>query len=177
MIATNRVGIVFKCSPTVSYLHFESALRVFWITHTQTRKKRNIKLTTTPYKHRPPKRPKKGHIGRTGPGASIIIGGAGCGHQFGNKQTIICCRARFRDNHHHKSCLQLWTQSLAILSLIGERLLKVFWLKVFLAALAALYLTLVSEWLTQWLTATLEFQHKEWLSRLQTLQTFDRSEK
>ena len=131
MIATNRVGIVFKCSPTVSYLHFESALRVFWISHTQTRKKRNIKLTTTPYKHRPPKRPKKGHIGRTGPGASIIIGGAGCGHQFGNKQTIICCRARFRDNHHHKSCLQLWTQSLAILSLIGERLLKVFWLKVF----------------------------------------------
>ena len=115
-----------------------SFLFAFWkclesfLNYTYTDKKeRNIKLTTTPYKHRPPKRPKKGHIGRTGPGASIIIGGAGCGHQFGNKQTIICCRARFRDNHHHKSCLQLWTQSLAILSLIGERLLKVFWLKVF----------------------------------------------
>ena len=39
----------------------------------------------------------------------------------------------------------------------------------FLAALAALYLTLVSEWVT----ATLEFKHKEGLLRLKTLQTFD----
>ena len=49
----------------------------------------------------------------------------------------------------------------------------------FLAALAALYLTLVtdslSHWLTQSLTATLEFWHKEWLLRLETLQTFDQS--
>ena len=45
---------------------------------------------------------------------------------------------------------------------------------IFLAALAALYLTLVSHWLTDSLTATLEFRHKEWLLRLQTLQTFDR---
>ena len=46
--------------------------------------------------------------------------------------------------------------------------------KLFLAALAALYLTLVSDslsdWLTEWLTdATLEFWHKEWLLRLETL--------
>ena len=42
----------------------------------------------------------------------------------------------------------------------------------YLAALAALYLTFVSEWVSQSLTATLEFRHKEWLSRLQTPQTF-----
>ena len=42
----------------------------------------------------------------------------------------------------------------------------------FLAALAALYLTLVSHWVT----ATLEFRHKEWLLRLETLQTFDQSD-
>ena len=30
--------------------------------------------------------------------------------------------------------------------------------------------------LTHWLTATLEFRHKEWLSRLQILQTFDQSD-
>ena len=43
----------------------------------------------------------------------------------------------------------------------------------FLAALAALYLTLVSDWLTDSLTATLEFWHKEWLLTLETLETFD----
>ena len=42
-------------------------------------------------------------------------------------------------------------------------------ISIFLAALAALYLTLVS----QWVTATLEFCHKKWLLRLETLQTFD----
>ena len=42
----------------------------------------------------------------------------------------------------------------------------------FLAALAALYLTLVS----QWVSATLEFWHKEWLLTLETLQTFGRSD-
>ena len=43
----------------------------------------------------------------------------------------------------------------------------------FLSALAALYLTLVSGWLTDWLTATLEFWHKEWILRLETFETFD----
>ena len=43
----------------------------------------------------------------------------------------------------------------------------------FLAALAALYLTLVSDSLTESVGATLEFWHKEWLLRLETLQTFD----
>ena len=43
----------------------------------------------------------------------------------------------------------------------------------FLAALAALYLTLVTEWVSESVTATLEFRHKEWLLRLETLQTFD----
>ena len=43
----------------------------------------------------------------------------------------------------------------------------------FLAALAALYLTLVSQWVGEWLTATFEFRHKEWLLTLETLQTFD----
>ena len=47
-----------------------------------------------------------------------------------------------------------------------------FW---FLAALAALYLTLISQSVSQWLSATLEFWHKEWLLRLQTFQTFDQS--
>ena len=47
----------------------------------------------------------------------------------------------------------------------------------FLAALAVLYLTLVSGWVTHWLTATLEFWHKEWLLRLGTLETFDKSDK
>ena len=42
----------------------------------------------------------------------------------------------------------------------------------FLAALAALYLTLV----TQSLTATLEFWHKEWLLRLEALRTYDQSD-
>ena len=42
----------------------------------------------------------------------------------------------------------------------------------FLAALAALYLTLVSDWLS----ATLEFWHKLWLLRLEPHQTFDRSD-
>ena len=45
-----------------------------------------------------------------------------------------------------------------------------------LAALAALYLTLVTDWLSQWVGATLEFWHKERLSRLETLQTFDQSD-
>ena len=43
-----------------------------------------------------------------------------------------------------------------------------FYLLAFLAALAALYLPFVPEWVT----ATLEFWHKEWLLRLETLQTF-----
>ena len=46
----------------------------------------------------------------------------------------------------------------------------------FLAALAALYLTLVSESVTHSLSATFEFWHKEWLLTLQTLQTFDQSD-
>ena len=46
----------------------------------------------------------------------------------------------------------------------------------FLAALAALYLTLVSEWVSDSVGATLEFWHKEWLLTLQTLQTFDQSD-
>ena len=36
-----------------------------------------------------------------------------------------------------------------------------------------MYLPLVSHWVT----ATLEFGHKEWLQRLGTLQTFDTSDK
>ena len=32
----------------------------------------------------------------------------------------------------------------------------------------------VTGWLGDWVTATLEFWHKEWLLRLETLQTFDR---
>ena len=47
---------------------------------------------------------------------------------------------------------------------------------VFLAALAALYLTLVTHSVDQWVSATLEFWHKEWLLRLQTLHTFDQSD-
>ena len=34
----------------------------------------------------------------------------------------------------------------------------------------------LGQWLTHWLTATLEFWHKEWLLRLETLQTFDQSD-
>ena len=44
-------------------------------------------------------------------------------------------------------------------------------LSLFLAALAALYLTLVTGWLGDWVSATLEFWHKEWLLRLQTKKT------
>ena len=47
MIETNQVRLVFKCSPTVSYLHFESALRVFSIVDTPTRKKEILELSTT----------------------------------------------------------------------------------------------------------------------------------
>ena len=48
--------------------------------------------------------------------------------------------------------------------------------QIFLAALAALYLTLVTDSLTDWLTATLEFWHQEWLLRLETHHTFDQSD-
>ena len=43
---------------------------------------------------------------------------------------------------------------------------------IFLAALAALYLPCVPESVS----ATLEFRHKEWLLRLETLSTFDRGD-
>ena len=81
MIETNQVRIVFKCSPTVSHLHFESALRVFSIVDTPTRKKEILELSTTftknftfeAYKHQAKK---KGHIGGwVGPAATLIIGG------------------------------------------------------------------------------------------------------
>ena len=45
----------------------------------------------------------------------------------------------------------------------------------FLATLVAQCLTLVSQSVTQWVSATLEFWHKECLLRLQTLQSFDQS--
>ena len=34
----------------------------------------------------------------------------------------------------------------------------------------------LGQWLTEWLPATLEFRHKEWLLRHETLQTFDQSD-
>ena len=43
-----RVAIMFKCSPTFSHLHFESALRVFSIVDTQTWRKIIWKLSTSP---------------------------------------------------------------------------------------------------------------------------------
>ena len=56
-----------------------------------------------------------------------------------------------------------------------HRLSHVSWHK-FLAALAALYLTLVSQWVSDSLSATFEFWHKEWLLTLETPQTFERSD-
>ena len=49
-------------------------------------------------------------------------------------------------------------------------------LGLFLAALAFLYLTLITHWVSQSVSATLEFRHKEWLLRVQTLQTFEHSD-
>ena len=46
----------------------------------------------------------------------------------------------------------------------------------FLAPLAVLYPPLVTQWLTHWLTATLEFRNKERLLRIVTLQIFDQSD-
>ena len=66
--------------------------------------------------------------------------------------------------HHWSNAEKNWNQD----SITTE--------KVFLAALAALYLTLVSDSLTHWVGATLEFWHKEWLLRLEILQTFDQSD-
>ena len=67
------------------------------------------------------------------------------------------------------------TQTNHYISYVFCDFLDVMWfslfLSLFLAALAALYLTLVSDW---WVSTTLEFWHKEWLLRLQTLETFVR---
>ena len=85
MIEADQVGIVFKCSPTVSYLHFESALRVFSIVDTPTRKKEILELSTTftknftfeAYKHQAPKRQGKRPHWWLGwaRAATLIIGG------------------------------------------------------------------------------------------------------
>ena len=64
-----------------------------------------------------------------------------------------CCRRKHRPANHIGSC-----DCVSI--------------KYILAALAALYLTLVSESVT----ATLELGHKEWLLRLEILQTFDQGD-
>ena len=85
-------------------------------------------------------------------------------------------------NHHLGTCFwRPWYQGLVNnIAYVGSYrhfiilsiLVTVYLCICFLAALAALYLTLVSHWLS----ATLEFWHKEWLLGLETLQTFDQSD-
>ena len=84
------------------------------------------------------------------------------------------CSAKNIDASHHHFCIKSPAADIDESAKEDRRLIRCcrrWWIRLmqFLAALAALYLTSV----TGSLGATLEFWHKEWLLRLQTLQTFD----